>query len=771
MGRQSTRRRFTAILLGAGMGVLAMSPPAGAQPANTVWPMLQGNERHTGRSGLLGPIFLSGTPQASNIATWVGFDKVKSSPTIGPDGTIYVGVGWSVCAINPTPTSNGYLVDRWPLNPPPLNSRCRKLVADASASSVAIGRDPGDPNNPSKWKLYIGDRGNALNAFDQDGNNDALGSGPPDGDPYTWRYSHGHEGDVRSSALIGPDGVIYVGFSQNLDGPGALTALNPDGTYKWSYSGGNFVNTSSPTLDVDNGVIYFGDIAGWFHAVDKETGSFNWKLKIGNLISASPVVLPPGPGLPHGRIYVGSTNGLSAVDPVTQGLDVTFGAGTGTFTTDGIVDQTPAIAEDGTIYVGSYASKRKTFYAVNPNGTQKWVFGPVQLDADNAAFVIVSADKTVYVAIGKTVYALRPTDGSVLWSYTVPMNIISFPAIGGTATPATGGTATLYVPSYDGNVYALSSYRGPQGPGNTQPIVTATARANNTTVAAGAPLTVVPGQYIVFTGSGNDADNDPLTFTWNFADGSTFVGTSVLHTYGAAGTYNVTLTVSDGVTADVVLPFQITVTPAAGVFCVTDDFNDGTTPDLGSAGLSCSPSGQAAWQEVGGNGQFKIASNELRNEAGAACVVTSTTPPNAFCDHLAVLPSVTGPTQTVAADFASVDNGPVPRMGIVLRYQDPQNFYLAHRKPGPASFLRISKIVGGTETILAQVGLSNPAVNSFFRLSATAVGTTISLDLNGVPKLSADDTAFSSGSIGVLLGTGTSSTASYRVDNFSASVQ
>src|SRR5262245_8849106 len=164
MRRSSTRRPFTAILLGGAMGLLAMSPPAGAQPVDTVWPMLQGAERHTGRSGLLGPIFAFGAPQSSNIAVWVGFDEVKSSPTIGPDGTIYVGVGWSVCAINPTPTPNGYLVDKWPLNPPPLNSRCRKLVADASASSVAIGIDPANPSDPTKWRLYIGDRGNALNA-------------------------------------------------------------------------------------------------------------------------------------------------------------------------------------------------------------------------------------------------------------------------------------------------------------------------------------------------------------------------------------------------------------------------------------------------------------------------------------------------------------------------------------------------------------------------------------------------------------------------------
>jgi PKD repeat protein len=44
----------------------------------------------------------------------------------------------------------------------------------------------------------------------------------------------------------------------------------------------------------------------------------------------------------------------------------------------------------------------------------------------------------------------------------------------------------------------------------------------------------------------SDPDGDVLTFQWDFGDGSTATGPTATHTYGAAGTYTVGLTVSDG---------------------------------------------------------------------------------------------------------------------------------------------------------------------------------------------------------------------------------
>jgi hypothetical protein len=48
------------------------------------------------------------------------------------------------------------------------------------------------------------------------------------------------------------------------------------------------------------------------------------------------------------------------------------------------------------------------------------------------------------------------------------------------------------------------------------------------------------------TSSASDPDGDSLTYSWNFGDGSTGTGASPTHLYAAAGTFNVTLSVSDG---------------------------------------------------------------------------------------------------------------------------------------------------------------------------------------------------------------------------------
>ncbi|MBA7516845.1 hypothetical protein ES705_08894 [subsurface metagenome] len=64
---------------------------------------------------------------------------------------------------------------------------------------------------------------------------------------------------------------------------------------------------------------------------------------------------------------------------------------------------------------------------------------------------------------------------------------------------------------------------------------------------ADGPYTGTEDGAITFDGSGSyDLDDDPLTYAWDFGDGSTGTGINPTHAYTAGGTYAVTLVVNDG---------------------------------------------------------------------------------------------------------------------------------------------------------------------------------------------------------------------------------
>jgi PKD repeat protein len=114
-------------------------------------------------------------------------------------------------------------------------------------------------------------------------------------------------------------------------------------------------------------------------------------------------------------------------------------------------------------------------------------------------------------------------------------------------TPAKGCRTTRTYPNpgtYTARLTAADRSGAPNGTTQDELIV----RINHPPVAAAGPDIVSGSTIIDFDASASaDADGDPLTYEWDFGDGSPSAGgVRVTHSYAEGGIYPVTLTVNDG---------------------------------------------------------------------------------------------------------------------------------------------------------------------------------------------------------------------------------
>ena len=103
---------------------------------------------------------------------------------------------------------------------------------------------------------------------------------------------------------------------------------------------------------------------------------------------------------------------------------------------------TPAVAPDGTIYVGAFDGK---LHALTPAGQERWRF---QAGREIKSSPAIADDGTIYFgARDHALYALRP-DGKLKWKFTVGAWVDSSPAI--------AADGTIYFGSWDKNFYAVT---------------------------------------------------------------------------------------------------------------------------------------------------------------------------------------------------------------------------------------------------------------------------------------------------------------------------
>lgn len=210
-----------------------------------------------------------------------------------------------------------------------------------------------------------------------------------------------------------------------------------EGTRQWAVNvggaGGGYISYSSPALSPDGTTIYVGVIrgsGGRIIAVTRE-GSVKWVRDRTAFVDASPAVAADG------TVYIGGGDGqLYALNPADGAVKWTYSTGT-------FITSSPAIGADGTIYFGAADAR---LHAVASTGTPRWTFAAGDIIDSSPA---IGSDGTIYVgSYDRYVYAVGP-DGAERWRFPTGGRVFSSPAI--------GADGTIYVGSADQRLYAIAA--------------------------------------------------------------------------------------------------------------------------------------------------------------------------------------------------------------------------------------------------------------------------------------------------------------------------
>jgi outer membrane protein assembly factor BamB len=379
---------FTALSCGGDTG----PDPDGSDP-RILWTFLADAETYYGSPALshdeqtvyLGTSTGSlGAPETTNafyalsVATgdvrWelpLGVNEVRSTPAIGPDGSI------TFVAEERTPSgagvvhdllyrlsSSGEILWTYDINPSGLGviqvGQSAPTIASDGTVYVAAGALYAIRSDGTlKWTRFAGTTEDLRNApvIGADGtlyfvyHNIPLTALDPSDGHTLWALDLGLNDHVLASPAIGADGTIYVATQ-----PGVVYAVSSSGALLWTFEtssiGYSCTLRSSPAIDAD-GTLYFGTNSGSpssiFLALNPN-GTFKWAFE--------PADLPPDVPSTHfdiyssptigsdGTIYFGQEFGrVYALDPADAAIRWMVE------TQSGITWSSPTLSDPGTLFI------------------------------------------------------------------------------------------------------------------------------------------------------------------------------------------------------------------------------------------------------------------------------------------------------------------------------------------------------------------------------------------------------------------------------------
>lgn len=592
-------------LFGRDLDKLFNRPGASKADITAMWAMAGSNAQNTHLGTFNGPSTLQVKwgETGSNNLIW----DLTSGPVIGADGTIYVGEGQELWALNVDGTT------KWKFS---VRTGLPSGVGDHSQYWINTA-----PAIASDGTLYLGARsryivGDSASSLDYAGNGRLLAV-TDGGTSATVKWAVDNINSVTSNLIVGSDDTVYFGDQGEWQSKGdsdavdiykdaKVRAFDDTGTEKWNYSvGDRNTGIRGVAMSNDGATIYALDSGhqtglavvseAKLYALSSNAGGLSWTFDHARGLGAPPVVAS------NNNIYVGcAPDGASDIITPTQVCALNssgveqwrYGDGTeATFRLSTYAGL--SVGPDDTLYVGSSATAGDTtscangqckLHAISPTGTQRWTFTLPNYFASAPA---IGHDGTIYIGSSPTYFAVSPA-GSEVWHYTASTSN-NF----GQFSPAIASDGTLYITSWR-RIIALAGSGGGGNiatPGITVTPTTGTTSEDVTSFSFTVVLDTAPTADVTIGIVSSDnimhegvVDKTSLTFTsanWNTPQTVTATGVDDTEVDGDQ-TYTIATTPANSADANYnnIDPSDVTVTNT------DNDGNTNPTPTLESVAIT-----------------------------------------------------------------------------------------------------------------------------------------------------------------------------------------
>jgi outer membrane protein assembly factor BamB len=250
------------------------------------------------------------------------------------------------------------------------------------------------------------------------------------GAPYQQDWQFRASGKVRTPAVIGPDGTLYM-----VSDPGHMYAVSPAGALRWAFDPPGETR-DAPALGA-NGTIMVGDIGGHLTALD-DHGRVRWQQRVGDTVRGTPIMAAD-------RVYISTNNAvlqLSMSGDVLWRTPIASAAGA-------------ALSADATrLYVTTIKGEVQALSAAN--GATLW---STKIEHAIYSAPAVAPDQLLVGDAEGMLTSLDTATGHVRWQHTFVQRVVSptlldtSPLIG--APPLVAHDGMIYLSGRDGTLSAI----------------------------------------------------------------------------------------------------------------------------------------------------------------------------------------------------------------------------------------------------------------------------------------------------------------------------